>query len=485
VSFALVVSRHALRASLAALALLGLVIALPSPVLAEEPVGGLAFTRAGHLPVPAAETFQPWRRSTPATKSDPGLDADGVKMQPRPDGKWYDHPVGQASYGLRSLNTWRQTGDAFFLQRALANADRLLDRRLEARGAWWYPYGFDFQLRDSDVVMTAPWYSGMAQGEALSLFSQLASALPPESSSAAEAYRTAAELTFRSLTLGPEAQPWVSMVDGEGYLWVQEYPQEPSTESDFTYNGYGFVALGLWDYWRLTGSAEASAYLDGAVTTLARYQPVVRNPGWASGYSLRNPWPHVNYHVIHTDQLLQLSWLTGQRALAGLSDELFLDYPARSQRGTVIFAPGTHELYRFGADGAITGRRSLVTTRTTSAPTMARVRIHHRGIHYRITGGPFLDWYAVEVPRRSWLRGIRLERQYAPSRPAVLAAGRAVSFVAFDSSGRESGRRTWTPTQPTTVAVNRMAVINGMLCLRVSAGTFAGRWFVHSAAHLD
>jgi hypothetical protein len=324
----------------------------------------------------------------------------------------------------------------------------------------------------------------MSQGEALSLFSQLTTALAPLDPPASQAYRAAADATFRSLTLGPQQQPWVSMVDAKGYLWLQEYPQEPPEESDFTYNGFGFAALGLWDYWHLTGSTEAADLFDGAVTTLAAYQPVVRNPGWASDYSLRNPWPHVNYHLIHAEHLLELSWLTGRRALAARSDAFFLDYPGRELRGTVLFAPGTHVLHRFDAGGAVVARRSFRTDRLTAAPTMTRERVRGRGIHYRLAAGPHEGWFATELPRTSWLRGIHHERHYAPQRAAAVRAGQRVTLVAFDAAGRETSRRTWTPGEAATLEIARMAVVNGALCLRVASGPFTGRWVARSAVAL-
>src|SRR3989304_4560902 len=86
----------------------------------------------------------------------------------------YDHPVEQAQYALALLGGYRQTGDAERLARARLQADRLLDRAVAQGGALYFPYPFDFarhgNYRD---VMVAPWYSAMAQGQALSVFVRL------------------------------------------------------------------------------------------------------------------------------------------------------------------------------------------------------------------------------------------------------------------------------------------------------------------------
>ncbi|MEE3920669.1 hypothetical protein V2I01_27810 [Micromonospora sp. BRA006-A] len=78
-------------------------------------------------------------------------------------GVLYDHPVVQADWGLDNLNAYQVTGDRFFLDRAIAQARRNLDRKVESRGAWWYSYPFDLP-RCTGLVLQAPWYSAMAQG---------------------------------------------------------------------------------------------------------------------------------------------------------------------------------------------------------------------------------------------------------------------------------------------------------------------------------
>jgi hypothetical protein len=439
-----------------------------------------AYAREGYLPQSVPARLRPWYQAPLASKTDGRL-ATTVVMKRTPDGAYHDHPVNQATYGLRNLQSWRATRDPFFLTRARTQADRLIAQHVDARGAWWFPYDFDFQLRDSDVVLTAPWYSGMAQGEVLSLMSQLTEALAPTDAAAAATYRQAAGGAFRSLSLGAEEQPWVSMVDAKGYLWFQEYPQEPKEESDFTYNGFGFAILGVWDYWRLTRTLEAARLFDGAVTTFVAYNAAIRNPGFASDYSLRNPWPHINYHVIHTDQLLQLQWLTGKPLLAQLSDRFFDDYPARLLHGSVVVLPGTRPVYRFSADGAVVATRTWTTTTRTTVATMARVRVKGRGIYYRLTSGPHVDWYAEERPGSVYLSGIYLQREYYPTRVASAPVGRRLELARYDEKGNVLATRSLVLTTRFGTRVDREAVVNGRVLVHVSAGSWAGWWVPRSA----
>ncbi|RST09354.1 hypothetical protein E2C00_19920 [Streptomyces sp. WAC05374] len=91
----------------------------------------------------------------------------------------YDHPVGQIQFGLGCITSYRTETDptrkALFLKRAKDQANRLITKRVQTRGAWYFPYPWDYKHAEhGGVDYKAPWYSGMARGEAISLFAQLA-----------------------------------------------------------------------------------------------------------------------------------------------------------------------------------------------------------------------------------------------------------------------------------------------------------------------
>lgn len=466
------------RAALVVAVLAALVAAgvQQAPAARAEQSAPLGFRQDGFAPRDVPEHLRPWQRVTPTTQVTTSLDAEGVAVVIRPDGKTYDHPVRQAQWGLRSIRTWRLTGDATQLTAARRQADRLIAERVEARGAWWFPYEFPFSIAAERLELTAPWYSGMAQGEALGLFSQLAGILAEAAPDAAAAYRSAADLAFASLRLGPEERPWVSMTDGQGYLWIQEYPQDPPTESDFTYNGFGFAALGIWDYWHLTRSADAAALFDGAVTTMAHAFPAFRRAAWASVYGLRGDRPHLTYHLVHTDQLLQLGWLTGSAQLETSSDTLQADYPAPLQSGQVRFAAGRHQLVKFDRDGAVIKTGVLSLRSASGAPGDRRARVRGRsGLYYHVSAGAAAGWWVRESSAVR-MQGIRLLREYHPVLPMRFAAGSTYVLSVFDSLGRTTSSRTFRPTQDVREAYDRRAVVNGTIVVRVASGPHALRW---------
>ncbi len=205
-------------------------------------------------------------------------DSSGAFIYRHTDGRWYDHPVGQAQYVVNMLRNHRLDPRQEYLDLAVANADRLLKRAVRHGGAIFFPYGFDYALHGRGT-MKAPWYSGMAQGVALSGFVRLWELTGEQK------WRDAADQTYRSFLISRQAgAPWVTVVDN-GLLWFEEYPWTPY---DHTYNGHNFATYGLYDYWRITGSRDAELLTLGAITTSrprvghgsgpGRHQPLLHRP---------------------------------------------------------------------------------------------------------------------------------------------------------------------------------------------------------------
>lgn len=187
-------------------------------------------------PVPAAEL--PYALTTPVPRVDTGVhDAEGVRMF-LVGTKQYDHPVAQAQYGLANLDSYRLTQDATYLNRAIAQAQRLVDTKVESRGAWFYPYPFDFSVHGLAAdTMRAPWYSGMAQGQALSLFVRLYQVTGNAD------WRVAADQTVLSFTLPVvDGLPSIVHVDSSDHLWIDEYPLS-ATRDDLIKNRGIYVRI--------------------------------------------------------------------------------------------------------------------------------------------------------------------------------------------------------------------------------------------------
>ncbi|QEO13855.1 hypothetical protein FLP10_05025 [Agromyces intestinalis] len=267
------------------------------------------------------------------------VDATGLAIYRRADtGERADHPVAYAQYGLSALVEYQRTGTTMWLDRAKRNAQRLVDIRVERDGAWWYPYRFPWSYYGR--VMQTPWWSAMAQGEALSLFTRLAATTGDPK------WQTAAARTFGSFSqsYSPD-RPWSSLVI-DRHLYLEEYAgNQPPL---LVLNGQMFAAFGLYDYWRATGDPRAAQLFDGAVTTVVdRMLPLVRVQGSVSYYCVQaeycaSPlWQNQSYHVIHSWQLDTLARLTGDQGFAEWAQVLRDDWsPEQSMRRMAPDEPG-------------------------------------------------------------------------------------------------------------------------------------------------
>ncbi|MFH8805222.1 D-glucuronyl C5-epimerase family protein [Streptomyces sp. NPDC017936] len=469
---------------------------------------GLTFNRAGYrIVTDLPEGMRPWRdRPTAWENVSPStgtyhLNADGVYLYyPTASSPGLDHPVGQAQFGLGCVTSYRAEADparrAVFLTRAKAQAERLIARRTEARGAWWFPYGFDFtHTVHSGVSYTAPWYSGMAQGEVISLFVQLAG-LDEVCDEDRDRYMAAAAGALASLQVADDGYPWAVNVDADGYVWIQEYPGADPGTGDYTYNGMVFAMFGLWDYVAATGDEDAAALYDGCATTLARYFPSLRNVRWYSHYCQTHRIPAPTYHQHHVRLYQQLHWQTGSADLADATDRLIDDVPAQGVGGTVQFAAGSHTLYRLdtAADGswveakadAELERKTVTFSRSTQAPASMRRRIQGRGVYYRISAGTYSGWWVGESWTTAYLRGQYVPTVYRPARTVTFpGGGTTVDVFQVEADGTVSGIKTAVYWSPTDALVSRRAVVNGRAMYLITGGSLDGYWVPASAVTAD
>jgi hypothetical protein len=413
----------------------------------------------------------PYARTSPIPLVDSGVhDAAGVRMH-RIGNTLYDHPVGQAGYGLENLESYLLTDDPAYLNRAKAQAQRLIDRARKVVEAWYLPYPFDFNLHGVAADrMVAPWYSAMAQGQAISLFIRLYEATGDET------YRNAADGVFASF-LRPRStsSPWVVWVDSQQHLWLEEYPRNPS---DRTLNGHLFATFGLWDYWRLTQDERAKKLYQGAVTMAVDYFPQFRNTSWISQYCLQHPTRLSDkYHLIHIREFFLLFGMSRNLAVARIAENLIKDYPPPEVSGSVRFAAGTHEGVVFTSSGTVSSRKTITLTRASSAPADRRIRIKGQpGFWYRITAGALASHYVQEKWAISTLQGRYVRYDYYPARRATMNPNTQYIGIEFDSAGRTLSEVRVTPTTATSFGVVQTAVFNGREHLLAETGPLAGRW---------
>lgn len=272
----------------------------------------------------------PYYDRPPVNVNDPSiqLDSTGLRIYRRLDnGVRADHPVAYAQYGISALLEYQRTGNAVWLNRAIRHGDRLIETRVDRSGAYWFPYRFPWTY-DNRTLRT-PWYSAMAQGQALSLFVRLGTATGDAK------WSTAAAATWKSFPQAYSATlPWSSMAT-DRHLYFEEYAgNQPPL---MVLNGHLFAMFGLYDYWRVTGDPEVGRYVDGGATTVVdRMMPMIRKPGDVSYYCVvfaycqRSYWQNQNYHPIHSWQLDTTARITGDTRFTAWADLLRKDWQPRS-----------------------------------------------------------------------------------------------------------------------------------------------------------
>jgi hypothetical protein len=413
---------------------------------------------------------RPYGKQVPLPRQDDSPhDAEGVRMR-LVQGRMYDFPRGQATYGLRNLGAYLATGDSFFLDRALAQARRLRDTRVVVDDAWYYPNAPSKGRHGIGTEpIIAPYYGALAQGRVLHFLCRLATVTGDA------IWREAADHTFLSLLRpGPRPGPYVVNVDPRHYFWLQEWPWE-GLRPDYTFNGHNSAIYGLYEYYLLTHDERAQALFRGAATTTEHYAAVFRQPGWVSFYCLEHRGENTRYHRLHTKQLLAIYRLTGAVAFARASDAFEDDYPNPKVDGDLRILPGAYTALRFDTADRVIASRTVIVRHTLTMPAKWRQRHRGRGIFFFMTGGPAPGFWIAEHHDRVYVRGVVVRHTYDPNRSVRLAAG-AYTATQLDDAGRVVDRMQFAVDDPIIVAANQRAIVNGSLRVRLCEGDLTGYW---------
>jgi len=240
-------------------------------------------------------------------------DANGIPMLDYQGeiGPQYN-PIAIAQWGLGNYNRFCETQDPQRSRKVLAAADWLCERLEKNRhGIFVWQHEFDWEYR---TPLKAPWYSGLAQGQGVSLL------LRAFQQTGGQKYLDAADRAFTSF-LTPVAEGGITLTDEKGDTWFEEYIVSPPTH---ILNGFIWAAWGVYDYLLARQNAEAGTLFEKAVLTLrgnlARYDLGFWSLYEQSGTLLpmvASPF----YHRLHIVQLRIMYQLTG--------DEIFAEYAAR------------------------------------------------------------------------------------------------------------------------------------------------------------
>jgi len=225
------------------------------------------------------------------------------------------NPIAIAQYGLGNYNIYSHTGDPERYRKLIVVADWLVSNLEQNRGKLWvWNHHFDWEYRRP---LKAPWYSGLAQGQGISL---LVRAYAETNNGV---YLDAAQRAFESF-LKTTDEGGVTCVDEEGHTWFEEYIVSPPTH---ILNGFIWASWGVYDYFLATGEPIAGELFRQAVRTLSanlrRYDVGFWSLYEQSGTRLKmlaSPF----YHQLHIVQLKVLYRLT--------KEDVFRKYAVRWER---------------------------------------------------------------------------------------------------------------------------------------------------------
>ncbi|GAB94912.1 hypothetical protein BJY21_002076 [Kineosphaera limosa] len=410
---------------------------------------------------------RPYARAglAPLTPDRPHDDA-GVLVYER-GGQTHDHPVLQARHIPMWTASYRNGGGREYLDKAIAHGERLLTTGEHTRSALYFPYHFDFALHGDDAhPMHAPWYSAMAQGQALSAFVAL------YETTGQPRWREAADETFASfLRPRAEGRPWTVDVDDKGLLWFEEYA---GPNPDRAFNGHMFALFGVYDYWWLTGDPQArQVVLGGLEATRVRVRDI-RVPGGTSRYCLTHRVSDDNYHRVHIGQLFTLHTLTGSTDFARLGDAFIDDAPRDRQGGSGMIAAGRVEAVTVDEQGQPASTRIADVAAAQAVEFGARTLLPGRsGVWLRVDSGTLAGTWVREQPDHAWLQGARDAVTFGLPRAGMLGAGTQTGYAA-DTAGHWTAQSSVLIGQATPVHLAGRFSREGRTYFTVADGPLAG-----------
>jgi len=237
------------------------------------------------------------------------------------------NPIAISQYGLGNYNLFARSGEESRRKKFLAASDWLVaNLEQNHQGVWVWNHHFDWEYRD---MLHAPWYSGLAQGQGISLL------LRAYLETGDERYRNAACRAFQSF--GQEIQNGgVIFSDDRGDVWIEEYIVHPPTH---ILNGCIWASWGIYDYFLSSKDPAARLLFDRVAQTLAKNLDRYDVGFWSlyeqSGTRLKmvaSPF----YHRLHIVQLRVMHSLTDNNVFQHYADRWESYAQSRAKRATAL-----------------------------------------------------------------------------------------------------------------------------------------------------
>ncbi len=231
-----------------------------------------------------------------------------TRLYRRPN--WKHNPITVCNYGLFHFNKYLRTNSIESKNIFLSQANWLVENAQPGANnslVWYYLFDLPF------YKIKAPWISGMAQGQALSVL------LRAHQLSLDDKYFFIAHSAFKIFDIEKNHQGVISRFP-DGKPVIEEYPSPQGSTS--VLNGFIYAIMGVYDYFLWTEELfvkqKFECFCESLMANLFRY-----DSGYWSYYDLVTPYrlSSKSYHRIHIHQLKQLHKLT--------QGEIFSQYATR------------------------------------------------------------------------------------------------------------------------------------------------------------
>jgi heparosan-N-sulfate-glucuronate 5-epimerase len=215
------------------------------------------------------------------------------------------NPIAIAQYGLGNYNLHRRTGDRECFSKFITVADWLVENLTPNHaGLPVWNHHFDWEY---GTPLQAPWYSGLAQGQGISVL------VRAHLETRKIAYLDAAALALKCF-YEPVDRGGVGYSDAEGNYWIEEYIVHPAPPTHIL-NGFVWATWGLWDYVLATGDPNVRGLFEKSIRTITANLSSFDTGYWSlyeqSGKRMKmlaSPF----YHGLHIVQLRVMHGITGE-----------------------------------------------------------------------------------------------------------------------------------------------------------------------------
>jgi hypothetical protein len=238
------------------------------------------------------------------------------------------NPIAIAQYGLGNYNLYLRTRDLDRRAKGLKAADWLVSSmRQNHAGLRVWMHDFDWEYRDT---LRAPWYSGLAQGQGISLL------LRAHKDTGKAEYLDSAHRAFESFKVDVK-NGGVLCTDENGDRWFEEYIVFPETH---ILNGFIWASWGVYDYHLVTKDEIAADLFRSTVETL-RHRLASFDIGFWSLYEQSGTkLPMIAssfYHSLHIVQLRVMQKITSESFFGEFADR-WEAYQAKRLNRTLALA---------------------------------------------------------------------------------------------------------------------------------------------------